>query len=769
MHRPPNTEEESAEPVRAHSLSAAASDEGPTDYGSTPSQGAPESAPREVPEWSKLVRGKASGAVNGKKYFIAPDGGVYVDRSESIPIRFGHGGKHVFTSKESGLSETRYWNAEKAEFTEEDPTPEIRRKPKENQERKKSSDYDAGGLRHSQDDLRQRVEAKDMSDELRAEFERGIQTMKTRADRRALMELLKALPVRGAPLQDQAIEKKGTPEKIAGARSGLRDSYREDAFDTQGHDHEELEELKARLARRNGRKYDPKIDVPKLVTPEDDRTRVRKGLLAQLDPAGFTIAELHSDNYTGGPEQGTENKYSHPEAPGHMFTESEVEARRRQPEAPPVPPAGGGDGSEGGGPGGGGGDRGDGNGQGAGGDGPGEPTAGQVIEVTEVIQTPNWSTQRPEFKGVKAKSLHELLHGTTHDQHHFAILVESIYPGADAVMRKSLTGERLTTEEGRMLEYARHEYARRMGQVDFVRTYLKPSDLEIAARRDPEFARVLGLNGSKRTAEVFKREIAEISMQRTDLLNRLYNACTSLKHHRESKHYKAWDKDVHALAREAGTDAASFDLAFDMRTAETRRASRAALRDRYHKARGPFMRIVDRLVPLSDIRAGRMMRKAAKLNSKVVRSYLSPQSRDVSAVNNELGVLTEMLRFTVSDKLDVVEMLEREGLQNIRASQLSESGPTTVGAAMTEGERAPQSVDDEIGTHVRNFRTADRRDWDHATRTERRASMNGLQEAVARRQNAGGQGWFARACAALFRALFNTKAEEAINRRPATA
>jgi hypothetical protein len=543
-----------------------------------------------------------------------------------------------------------------------------------------------------------------------------------------------------------------TPPHTSSETSGIRDTYREDAYDTQGHEHEELLE---RLDRRNGRRYDPKIDAPKQAPREEEHKRMRQGLIDQLDPAGFTIAELHSDNYTGGPNQGTENTYSHPEAPGFVFTQTEVDAKRQPREAPAAPPTGG--------------DGGAGGGSAEGDSGREEPTAGQVIEVTEVVPLPDWSTRRPEFMGLVPKPLHDLLHGTAYDQHHFAMLVGSFYPQADAVMKKSITGERLPADEGRMLEYARHEYARRTSRLDFVRTYLKPSDLEIAARRDPEFARVLGLNGSKRTAEVFKREIAEISMQRTELLDRLYNACTNLKHHRASKRYKEWEKDVHDLSREAGTDAASFDKAFDMRTAESRRESRDALTKRYHQARGPFMRIVDKLVPLSHMRAGRMMRKAAAVNSKIVRSYFSPQSRDVSAVNNELAELTEMLRFTVSAKPDVVEMLEREALQNISTARAIEGGPTTVGAARTESRRAPRSVDNEISAHIRNFQTPDSRGWDHATRSERQQSMDGLRADIRRRQNAGGQGWFARALSAIFRSIFNSKAEEAINRRPAMA
>lgn len=770
------------EPVRAHPLSSAATDESPPGGDLVVASDAPD-APAAVdvpdpeaaklaerPEWADIVKRKESGILNGKRFWIAPDGGAYLDSGGSIPTRFGHGGKHVFTGKKSGVSETLYWNAEKSAFTPDDPMPELRRKPSKKEKQTETSDYDESGLRHSRIDLRARVAKRDMSDEARTKFDQGIRTMKTRADRRALMELLKDFPAKDAVPSNTGEEIKEKLEPVS-PPTGLRDTYREDAFDTEGHN---LDELMERLRRRKGRKYDPLLDGPKKglsiggshepnqsdvdrgESGESD-TETREQLIARLDPKGFAIMELHADNYKGGPGQGTENLYFHPDAPGNGFTETEVNRRRNAPppppEKPPVPPTPDDEGGDGGGN-----DGGD-NPPGGGDD---VASADRVVGVENEEDKPDWSTKGKEFLGIKPKPIREILADPT-DELYFGILIGS-YKGASLIKEKSLSGEPLSSGEKEILEYARYEYARRMARIETIREFIKTSDLEIVARRDPAFAQVLGFNGPERTAEIFKRQIPHVCMKRVEVLDRLYNTCVNLKELRDAPKYKKWERDVQVLAREAGVGVEDFDRMYNTTDAETRRASQDALAEKFRSSYSPFKRIVDRVYPFSQRKAGKLMRKAVKVNDKLVRSYASPQSRAVSRVEEELSSLTEMLNYTVTRNPEISLMLEHEAFQNKNLQPGSESGPHTYTEAKAESERAPQSADEVINEHVHGFKSKDGYDWDHTPIVERQESMRGLSNDLKRKENASGQGWFARALAAIFRSFFGTKSQEAINR-----
>ena len=82
-----------------------------------------------------------------------------------------------------------------------------------------------------------------------------------------------------------------------------------------------------------------------------EEQRAREELLQNIDPEGFQIAEVHADNWRGGPGQGQQNIYTHPAYPGARFTQDEIDRagrgaprptreapRENTPQQPLVPP-----------------------------------------------------------------------------------------------------------------------------------------------------------------------------------------------------------------------------------------------------------------------------------------------------------------------------------------------------------------------------------------------------------------------------------------------
>jgi hypothetical protein len=507
---------------------------------------------------------------------------------------------------------------------------------------------------------------------------------------------------------------------VDGARSGaVRGQYLEDMFEATGVSHEEL---LRRLKDRNGQRYSPTAPELRQTVSEEVVEDPREALLRRLDPAGFTPYEIHADNWRGGPGHGTPNTYTHRDALGYVFTQAEIDwaaasrieaqrqnsARRVASERVASRP-------------------------------------GQVVRGQESAEAPDWSIQRKEFAGLTPKSVREILANRA-DAKNFGELIESLDPNGLEIMRKSIANEPLTAEERKILNYGRHEYARRMKQIEFIHSQIKTSDLETVARRDEDFAAALGLDGPARTAELFKQQIVQMGMMNREALDRLYNTYENLAYLRDTANFRNWEKDINTLCEKSGTAVKDFDTTFDLRDAASRRASQNALADNFRK----------------------LMRKAVRVGDKLKPSRFSPQSFYVRGVDKELGTLTEVLKYTITNNPEVVHMLEQESFRNENLATDAEQGPHTYAEAQTEKNKAPKSAEELVQAHVKKFLTADGRDWDHASVDERTESLGELHSSGRSAEKKRGTGWFARAMTSFFRSLFGREVESAV-RKPVLA
>jgi hypothetical protein len=296
-----------------------------------------------------------------------------------------------------------------------------------------------------------------------------------------------------------------------------------------------------------------------------------------------------------------------------------------------------------------------------------------------------------------------------------------------------------------------------MRQVEFIQSSIAASDIEIAARRDEDFDAVVGLGGSQRTAEVFKRQIRHIGMQRRDMLDRLQVTYEELGHLRSGAMYRAWDHSVQQLCEKAGTNLDDYNRVFKIGTKEERVATRRDLQEDIREKYGRFRRVVDTVTGGSFRKADRMVRRAGMLKELA-------GAGTIQKVDTALGELTDMLQLTLVKNPEVVRMLEQEAELNENRAPAMENGPRTFKAAQEKRVANEQQLEEKLDEHAKNFKMKDGRGWDRMNAEERRESLAPLRSEMARNELNTGQGWFARALLSIYRALFARKEEEFINR-----
>jgi hypothetical protein len=369
----------------------------------------------------------------------------------------------------------------------------------------------------------------------------------------------------------------------------------------------------------------------------------------------------------------------------------------------------------------------------------------------------DWAVRgRDEFKGIKPPTVRELL-ANEERQLYFGTLVESLYPGGAELKRKMFENGALSAEERKVLNFARYEYERRMRQVEYVQSRIAASDIEIAARRDEDFDAVVGLGGSARTAEVFKRQIRHLGMKNRVMLDRLQVTYEELDHLRSTLTYRAWDHAVQQLCAKAGTNLDDYDRVFKTGSKEERVASRRELQGEIREKYGRFRRVVDSVTGGSFRKADRMVRRAGMLQEVAGVGA-------IGKVDHALGDLAGMLRYTLVENPEVMRMLEQEAERNEDLAPAMENGPRTFKAAQETRVQSEKQLGERLDAHARNFKTKDGRGWDRMRPEERRESLAPLRSDMARDELNAGKGWFSRALLCIFRALFARKEEELINR-----
>lgn len=453
-----------------------------------------------------------------------------------------------------------------------------------------------------------------------------------------------------------------------------------------------------------------------------EMARLKRNQLLK-NATGFNIVH-HPDNFAGGPNAGQTDYWEHPEMPGEIFTLAEVEAAQAAKKARMEAT-------------------------------PGKIARGKKETTPKDPRENGWDTGGPEFRGLEPKLVKELINGP--DQLGFSILLESVGNGLE-VKRKMQEGIMLSLDEQRMVNFARYEYTRRLKQVEFIQSKLDVADLEVAARNDPDFDALLQFTGKARTLEVFKKQILQMGMMKKETLDTVYNTYANLAHLRDQKTYQKWEKGVQDLCARRGITMKYYDADFRTSDKEQRVETRRTIQEEIRHGWGPFRRAIDHATGSSFRKADRMVRKANKHREAM-------QANDVvRGVHNEIDSLVNILRFSLVDNHEARLMLQQEAVRNHDLNTSAENGPKTFTEAKTAEAKSSTERKAAFEKAVKDFKTKDGRDWDHATVDERTEGLGSLRNARAREEAQLGQGWFARALLAITRAAFGQQEQDVINK-----
>jgi hypothetical protein len=506
---------------------------------------------------------------------------------------------------------------------------------------------------------------------------------------------------------------------------------------------EELDTYEGAVAREG---ENTELTQPPEPTPQPNLEPAPQTLTEPtLDPAKWhRVREVGSGDWDG---RGVPSRHywRHDDAPGREFSDEEYEEEMRR--------AGGGEVTE-------------------------TPQERQtsVRDIYEIFDARDWSTNIPQFAGLRPKTIRELL-ANSKGERYFGELLESLVPGHGLeIKRKSIEREALTKSEMMVQEYARHEFARREKMLNEISAAMKPEDLELVARRDGEFAATLGQGGPARTAEVFKDQLWPMAMggAGVDMLERLHHAYSRLPKLRDANRYKVWTERVQREHASMGIDARDHERFFKAGSKAEMHESKKVLAEKLRQDMTGFKRAMDWTAKkvtgrgFAEFEAANSLRRVAALDRKTRWSRLSPTSWVLSEVNEHIGELQNALRYTLVDNPDVALLLQREAYENVNLSPELATGPKTHAEAESKKAETTAEVEKRINEHAAQIRTDDGRDFDHMTRPERERYMAPLKSefaAAEAREDASGQyGWFMRGLMAILRAFKTKKMNEVMNK-----
>jgi hypothetical protein len=458
---------------------------------------------------------------------------------------------------------------------------------------------------------------------------------------------------------------------------------------------------------------------------DENRRKFRRSVLETTDPASF--------------ERMDDGRYRHPGLPGYTFTEAELNWAASDRSGEPLP-----------------------------GDG-GEPTPERIVRPPRGAEAPQgarapmeWVVRDNEaFRGLKAKRVDEIL-ANPRDEMGFSRLVEALHANGLDIKRRSPSGD-LTKEEMQFLEYARHEYARRSKQLDFINSKISLRDLEVVARRDPDFAALMGARDPARVLEIFKNEMFVQGMGNKEKLDSLYHTYERLTDLREGEIYKRWEAEIHALCQERGITIDDFRRTY-LGTNEQRAETERAIQGEYRKDMSPLRGYFDfDFLPNSS-------KKMAALRMATAQA-LDAQTRldggTLQKVDANLDALTRMLRMTLIDDPRVYKVIQQEAFQGRKITQSREDGPRTWREASERIEPTTTEIQNRLDSLVRNHRTGDGRSWDYMTKRERESALAPIDRDYSLRVYESGSSWFASAFRVIWEMFWKKKRDEIINKRAA--
>lgn len=737
---------------RPRSLSSAAPDEEQRAHESRSDEPVPN---REIPEWSALIKLPPHGSVNGKLFWRAADGSVYVDSDGSHPYRVAHGGKYVSMNPETKLSETLFWNDAEDAFTDDDPTPEIRDATREARATARARGAtaaeqadEATQLDRRRAHTRERVERLKVSDEKRSSLlaeiaaadsmslrriSRRVSRVEQRqtkdlanaaeieeymAGQQATLDQKKAAALSGAPKGQPAEQVPDAAKADGGFSKGASDSQRQ----------QEVEDLIQRLAQKNA--GGKPTDTPRAESAAERAARLEKfarELLKTSRRADFSIAEIHADNWRGGPDQGKPNMYRHPGMPGYLFTQEQVdwvEKRERGEEKPQ--------------------DR---------------PRASETFterKKRRAEKLPSWSLEK-QHRGLAPKTFEVLIHDP-HDGKYFPMLLRSLSPElAESLERKAAVHEAPSPEEYAFSNYARYEYTRRKGAIESLQSSMNVDTLEFVAQDDPALQGLLGMRGPERTLDILRVQALHLGMNNFEDFERMQADWDRLEGLRRGRKYLSLEKKLHSFLDKRGIDMHEYDELYGVTAT---RAERTKTIDDVQKQFRGEMGLVGRAFDaitfhqMSRYDARRTVKRASRINKKL-------RAEPVAAVGEQRKSLQTALRYTLIDNPYVSTQIYQEAIQRTNLMPAGEEGARSIAEVQQTQTRTTADWERTLTQHTQTYKKGGR-SWKDLTSNERIDSLAPLKERYNDERRHGGGTFFSGILRAIMDAFFARKERELV-------
>ena len=366
-----------------------------------------------------------------------------------------------------------------------------------------------------------------------------------------------------------------------------------------------------------------------------------------------------------------------------------------------------------------------------------------------------WNLNEPRFYGITPRPIREILRSEEGQVGFAEVLRRLDGSHADEIMAKSAEGKTLTMYEEKLLAYASLEFSRCAQQVEFIRVSMSKDDLEIVSRFDSRFKSLMAFNGSLRTMEIFRREIARTGMRNPGLLDQLQKAYEKLGSVRESHEYKAWQASVLQQSAETGVPLQHFGEVFGGLNPAKQAEVQRELERKSYAAKGAFGRIFD---------FGSSKRDAERAVQSAI--YNAKRSgRSGSGALREYGDamrdLSEVMKRTLGQE-PISNALQQEAFRNEEVLPRADSGPATFKDAEKTQAQMQKDYTAELQRLMQQKKNG--RDFDHLTRPQREEMLAPLREHFQSEFAHPRRGWFARAFQKIFENLFNDKYAAAINR-----
>jgi hypothetical protein len=380
----------------------------------------------------------------------------------------------------------------------------------------------------------------------------------------------------------------------------------------------------------------------------------------------------------------------------------------------------------------------------------------------------NWSIDERQYLDIKAKPWQEVI-ANERDAQFFGELIHAIAPHKGDVLARIKEGQP-SRDDLTFMTYASYEYAKWMRKGENIAAHVKPSEVELFIRRNPDMRNLTSAVGQGRGVEIGRELILHLAMKNPAVIEEMEDAFKSLDKDRNTYRYKRIMQERDKQSRRLGFDPEQWTTRFDLRNGARRKETEVELTKHIHEKAGNTRRAIDWIEHKTHLTIPGSSRNKAILEimwaekvAPIHKSVLSPRSWVLSRMDKSIEILAEQLGEMAADP-DVRRMYAREALENQKKKLGIESGPKTFKDMQTI-ESKPENSEQELEKRITNFIQQDP-DWKTRTVEDQNRRLEAFRDDEEERTGAEeGTGFWAWLFRVVFGQRFNDAASK-VTKRP---